>query len=270
MPEPLLVLTPTLGESSDLAETVRSVEALSLAVLHVLVCPERRAGELRARYPRCRTVTELSTAHGLYAALNRALSVVDGWSWFTCINDDDRLAPGFAVAAAAHCRAELADCIGYGNVRLIGERGQPLGPLARERDPRRFQRLWRSGIVPLMQQGATISRRVIERLGSFDERYRLCADLDLWVRASMTGVPFRHYDQHVADFRLRRGQLSANAPAVALETQAVLAPLGPPTHGWERWWTRTRYRLENLPAFAERVARTGHLRTSRLYPAGQD
>jgi hypothetical protein len=47
----------------------------------------------------------------------------------------------------------------------------------------------------------------------------------------------------------------------------VLAPLGPPTTGWERWRTRTRYRLENLPAFAERLLRTGHVRTARLYPA---
>lgn len=266
MPQPLLVLTPTLGESADLAETVRSVEAVALSVLHVLVCPESRADDLRERFPRCRTVTELSTARGLYSALNRALSVIDGWSWFTCINDDDRLADGFAPYARAHCRPELVDCIGYGNVRLIGEGGQPLGPLARERDPGRFQLLWRSGIVPLMQQGTAISRHVIERLGCFDDRYRLCADLDLWVRASTSGIPFRHYDAHVADFRLRRGQLSADAAAVARETHTVLAPLGPATMGWERQWTRTRYRLENLPAFAERVLRTGHVRTSRLYP----
>jgi hypothetical protein len=265
LPEPLLILTPTLGESADLAETVRSVEALSLSVLHVLVCPESRANDLRERFPRCRTVTELSTARGLYAAINRALSVIDGWSWFTCINDDDRLAAGFVACATAHCHPDRAYSIGYGNVRLIGERGQPLGPLARERSPGRFQRLWRSGIVPLMPQGTTISRRVIERLGCFDEQYRRCADLDFWVRASTTGIPFRYYDVHVADFRLRRGQLSADVPAVEHETQAILTPLGPPTRGWERAWTRTRYRLENLPTFAERMVRTGHVRTSHLY-----
>ena len=265
MASPLLVLTATLGESGDLAETVRSVQALSLNATHVLVCPGTRVAELSDRFPRCRIVAELSTSQGLYPALNRALSVVPDWNWVTCINDDDRLAGGFEVCVAAHCHAGQEECIAYGRVRLMGEGGRPLGPLACERDPRRFPRLWRSGIVPLMQQGTTISRRVIERLGGFDERYRLCADLDLWVRAVASGVSFRHYDAHVADFRLRRGQLSANASAVAAETRSVLSALGPETRGWERWAVRTRYRLENLPVFAERLLRTGHVRASRLY-----
>ena len=48
----LLVLTPTLGTSPYLDETVRSIERLEWPIEHVLVCPVGKIAELARRFPR--------------------------------------------------------------------------------------------------------------------------------------------------------------------------------------------------------------------------
>ncbi len=262
---PLLVVTPTLGTSPYLGEAVRSVQAAGVPARHLLVCPEAQCASLRERFPDCTVIGERGASAGPYAALNRGLAAGGDWRWFTVINDDDRAGRGLTRLIADDSHAAEAEEIVYGDLGLIGERGEVYGPLAVERNPRRFGGLWRSGIVPMMQPGTLVGRRVLERLGGFDERYRLSADLDFWVRAFTSGVPFRYRRAHVADFRLRRGQLSANTAAVAGETDAIVAGFGPPTTGAARLAIRTAFRVRNAGRFAERLVRTGHVRAARLY-----
>jgi GT2 family glycosyltransferase len=256
----LLVVTPTLGDSPYLGETVASVRGLPFPVIHVLAVPAGRVGPLQARFPDTRVVPDAGREGGIYGALNAALDQAPpGWDWFTYINDDDRLLPGFAASAARHFSAgEKAEPVAYGDVELIDGRGRRVGVSTVTPDPRWIPALLQQGISPLMQQGMLFRRDCVARLRHFDVRYRLCADLDFWLRACAAGEPFRYYHAPVAQFRLRGGQLSGNTALTEHEQGDIVRRLFPrPLPAWRRFLTRWRYRLYNLPRYLTRIRSRG-------------
>ena len=184
----ILVVTPTLGESAFLDHTVAAVAALPLTVRHVLAVPHPRVEQLQARYPGTQVVADAGRKGGIYGALNVALAMVpSGWSWFTYINDDDVLLPGFAEMARAHVVRPDPEPVTYGNVEMIDEAGRRLGLTTVERDARWIPALLQQDISPLMQQGMLFHHECVARLQGFDTRYSLCADLDFWLRACAAG-----------------------------------------------------------------------------------
>ncbi|MEJ1973912.1 MAG: glycosyltransferase [Lacunisphaera sp.] len=259
----LLVVTPTLGESPFLDQTVASVLALPFPIRHVLAVPASRVLVLQGRYPHVLVVPDAGRAGGIYGALNAALArVPDGWDWFTYINDDDLLLPGFAAAASRHFASERNETVAYGNVDLIDDTGRRLGGITVTPDPRWIPALLQAGISPLMQQGMLFRRDCVLRLRKFDLRYRLCADLDFWLRACAAGERFRYYAVPVAQFRLRGGQLSGDTRQTEREQEEIVRRhLPAPVSAWRRRATRLRYRLYNLPRYLERF-RTRGIHTS--------
>src|SRR4051812_6367293 len=94
----LLVVTPTLGESPFLDQTVASIEAQPLHIEHVIATPGRKVAELAARYPDATVVADAGRLGGIYGAINAGIQAASAkfkWDWFTYINDDDTLLPGF-------------------------------------------------------------------------------------------------------------------------------------------------------------------------------
>src|SRR4051812_41225063 len=86
----LLVVTPTLGSSVYLDQTVESVTSQSINILHVLVTPESMVAPLQARYRHAVVLADAGKEAGLYGAINVALTDLNQeWEWFTYINDDD-------------------------------------------------------------------------------------------------------------------------------------------------------------------------------------
>jgi len=72
-------------------------------VTHLLAAPAEKQPELQARFPHTRVVADAGRAGGIYGALNAALAVAgNDWDWFTYINDDDTLLPGFSEALCEH------------------------------------------------------------------------------------------------------------------------------------------------------------------------
>jgi hypothetical protein len=131
-----------------------------------------------------------------------------------------------------------------------------------ERNPGWIPALLQQGISPLMQQGMLFHKNTVGRLGSFDTRYRLCADLDFWLRAFAAGDRFRHYPIPVARFRIRSGQLSSNTASTIREQDEIVARhLPQKLHAGIRVCARWRYRVCNLPRYLERF-RTSGMRTS--------
>ncbi len=263
-PNRILVITPTLGQSAFLDKTVASVLAQPLDVQHVISAPAARREDLQRRFPRARVVEDAGAAAGIYGAINNALAQAGaGWDWFTYINDDDALLPGFGEVAARHLRSAAPEAVVYGDVELIDENDCVLSRVTTERDPAWIPALLQQGISPLMQQGMLLRRDTMLRLRGFDTGYRLCADLDLWLRAYVSGAGFRHYPVRVAQFRLRRGQLSGNTAVTQREQGAIIARHLPTTVSpLRKTYARWRYRLCNLPRYLARV-RAGHgLQTS--------
>ena len=270
MKDTLLVLTPTLGRSAFLEETRASVASLGPDVLHVMVCPLNRIADLRLRYPECRVVADAGPAGGIYGALNAGLTAVgEDWDWFTYINDDDTLGPDFGTMLRAHIHQTTPEDVTYGNVRLIDESSEPFGYVTTERNPRYLPHILHQHISPLNQQGMLFSRRVVAELGGFDLRYKLCADLDFWVRACAAGREFRYYPLEVGQFRVRPGQLSGDVGLTRLEfSEVVRRNLASPPGINELRFARLRYRWQNLPRYLTRLRRVGWRTSEEVLSGG--
>ena len=191
------------------------------------------------------------------------------WDWFTYINDDDELTPGFARMAQQHFERTNAEPVTYGDVRLIIDDGTPISLITTEKNPRYFAPLLQQGISPLNQQGMLFRSDVVRDLKGFDLRYRLCADLDFWLRAHAAGYAFRHYPLEVGKFRIRAGQLSGNVALTIREQEDVVMRLFPQRASalWLRW-ARWRYRLHNLSRYLERRRLAGWSTSNTLLARG--
>lgn len=260
----LLVVTPTLGTSPWLGETVQSVRRHAPESAHALVAPSETLSVLGAAYPWCRLVDEGEGARGMYAAINRALEADAEWEAFTYLNDDDLLLPGISQAqagAAAPARERQAALV-YGRVALIDSRGRGLGHIPISRRPCGNRPLYAERLEPVYQHGTIVTRGAWERYGGFDESFRLCGDSEYLARLCVAGVPAVYVPATVAAFRLRPGQLTKRRAEMQAERLRVDEKLGL-LHGpgrIERLWARLVFRLTNAPVYAGRIARHGFKR----------
>jgi hypothetical protein len=143
----LLVLTPTLGKSRWLEETVASVAGLTVPCRHVLVAPLGAMAVLSARFPAAQVVPEIGG--GMYAAINAGLAAVSDWDAFTYLNDDDLLLPNFVTVAETAARAGDRPLIVYGRVRLIDAQGLRLGAIPVSPAPSLNRALYAQRIEPV-------------------------------------------------------------------------------------------------------------------------
>jgi len=259
----ILVVTPTLGRSPWLEQTVDSVAQLMNAgsnLRHLLVTPSPELNRLKAAFPDQEVIVEVPGKTGLYGAINTAADSSDDWDWLTYVNDDDILRPDFGrvVEAAAN---DLADVI-YGRVSYIDAEGQVLGAFPVESRPRRLASLMAAGIPPFTQQGTLVRRTCFDQLGGFDSQYPLAADFDFWVRAVRAGISFRYLPVETGSFRLRKGQLSADQGRVRSEIETIIATHLPRQGRLARARVQACFRLRHLPEILSRRMRTGHWRTA--------
>lgn len=261
----LLIITPTLGTSAYLPETVASVRAVEGAVVHhVLVCPSARIAVLQRDYPECTVVPDQGREGGIYGAINAGLAAApEGWDWFTYINDDDLLAPGFSRLLARHCRSENAATVAYGDIMNIDSAGLPLGRMTVERSPGRMPALLQQRISPAGQQGMLFGAPVVRALGGYRLEFKLCADLDFWARAHSAGFRFVYYPWTLGCFRIQPGQLSGDVGLTSRELDAVTAASFPKRIStpakWLAYWL---YRFANAPRYLERWRAVGRLTSS--------
>lgn len=259
----ILVVTPTRGLSPWISETISSIEALRLDFVHVLVAPEGVVSALNHNFPSTRVIAE--PGGGMYAAINAGIAATSDWDALTYINDDDTLLPAFVKVAAAADGAGAR--IAYGGVRLIDARGRRLGAIPISPDPALNRALYAQRLEPVYQHGTVITRAAFEALGGFDASFRFCGDSEFLARACVTNLPFVCATRReVAAFRLRAGQLTKNRNAMTAERVRVdeklglLAPRLTAAHRRARW----RFRLANLPIYAERICRHGFISFDQL------
>ncbi len=260
----ILVVTPTLGDSPWLTETVASVAALSLTGRHVLVAPPRAMPDLAARFPGTTVVSE--SGGGMYAAINAGLAAVDDWDAFTYINDDDLLLPKFASVVTELSKRAGRPCLAYGRVRLIGGDGRRLGAIPVSAWPGSNRDLYAQRLEPVYQHGTLVNRAAWERHGGFDPEFRWCGDSEFLARLCVRGVSVVRVGGEVAAFRLHRGQLTKNRPAMVAERARVDEKLGLPASPltWRHHWVRLVFRVANLPVYAGRILRHGFVSFDEL------
>ncbi len=260
----LLVITPTLGRSPWLGETVASVAAFGTNHKHILVTPAATVTSLAGRFSRVAVLAE--SGGGMYGAINTALRTESDWDAFTYLNDDDLLLPDFPAVTRALAPASRPLAV-YGGVRLIDARGRRVGAIPVSPKPAFNRLLYAQRIEPVYQHGSVFTRAAYEQLGGFDASFQFCGDSEFLARACVVGVPFlRATRREVAAFRLRAGQMTKARPVMIAERLRVDAKLGlcagriTLRHRWARWY----FRFANLPAYAERIARHGFVSFDQL------
>ena len=176
------VITATYNRVQSLEQAVRSVQAQTWpAVEHVLVDGASTDGspELLRRLVRPGDVLLSEPDQGIYDALNKGLRLATG-DVVGFMHSDDFFADPTILARVAAAFADPAVDAVYGDLDYVAKEA-----------PDRIVRRWRSRAYDpsLLGRGwmpahptLYLRRRVIERWGGFDTRFRIAADYDAILR----------------------------------------------------------------------------------------
>lgn len=265
----LLIVTPSLGISRFLDETIKSVRSVTIPHRHVIACPSHRVAALQERFPDSIVVPDQGPVGGMYGAIRAGVEAQAQWDWLTYINDDDYLLPGFQFMAESHFAQENPNAIAYGDVVYVDPANRLLCEMPIESNPRFFVPLLYVGISPFGQQGTVISHSLYQSIGGFDTSYRYCGDVELVIKAHKEQCRLQYYPLRVGAFRvLNPGQLSTNAAAFDPERLRILHTWFPKrSTTWLLIWSRLRFRFRNLPRYLERIRNVGW-KTSKHFMTG--
>ena len=255
----LLIVTPTLGRSRFLDDTVSCIRQLDARVQHVISCPKDRVELLTDRFPASRVVEDRGREGGIYGAINAGLCAArEPWDFFTYLNDDDLLGRDFGRMLRRHAVSARRDTVAFGCIANIDERGLKLMGMTVGPNPHQYPVLLQLGISPTGQQGMIFGRQVVEAIGSYSTRYKLCGDLDYWCRAMAGGFQFFFYSLEAGQFRVQEGQLSGDTDTTRREL-AEIARIHFPKEASRgaKLWAKVIYRLYNSPRYFSRVLKWG-------------
>lgn len=203
------VVTPVLDRRETIEACLASVAGQTYAeVEHIVVDGGSTDGTLdvlRRWEPKIRWISEPDT--GMYNAINKGLRLTSG-SVVAYLNSDDLYLP-YSVEAAV-------DALARGSDLVFGD----LGVLTRERDPvgfypqfyRDFDLNHYTHFATLAQPTVFWTRDLFDRVGGFDESYRLLGDCEYWLRAAVQGARIEHVDEILAVQVEHEGTLRVTNP----------------------------------------------------------
>lgn len=247
----LTVLVPTLNAGTTLAATLLSLEPGRRDGMHVCIVDGGSTDDTLS-LAAGQGVPVIHRAGGLYAALNAGFREAHT-PWLTWINADDLL---HTRSISARLGSAATADVAYGLVDYIDATGRFVHAW-RSGDARDLLPLYRAGYSPLLQQGTLFRRALYDRVGGFDESFRLVGDADFWWRCLDAGAHFvEQPGPSVASFRLHPGQLSQRHKADMLTEHAEMVR----RHGcapgfWSGFAAACRFRVRNWSRYAVRCLR---------------
>jgi GT2 family glycosyltransferase len=249
----ILIVTPTLGTRETLLETCKSVRNLGGdRVHHVVTCPRTAMSKVLEMAPEAEVIEEAG-GKGVYGAVNHILQGhASSYQWVGYINDDDYWLPDMKRLIDSIDKDSTDDIV-YGRVLYINESGDPLMVSSCTARYKSFPLLAARGIVMFTQQAVLIRSELYLRLNGFDERFRLAADTDFWIRAILGGARCRFLNKVCAAYRLQPGQLSADLATQQAETRRILTQNGLKGETWRARLAVARFRLENATLYLTRL-----------------
>jgi putative colanic acid biosynthesis glycosyltransferase len=205
------IVTIHRNDGAGLARTLRSIGALRAlrALEHVIVDGASTDGSI-ALLPQGGeagpgTVVVSEPDSGIYDAMNKGWRLARG-QHVAFVNAGDEVIPEAFAAYLDFAAPGEAD-VYY--ARTVVRDPRSGATRVHERHARQLDR----DTVPHL---TTLTRRArLEAGGGFDQRYRICADRDLFLRLRAAGATFRFFDGTVAIFEL--GGVSSAKLATRLE-----------------------------------------------------
>jgi glycosyltransferase involved in cell wall biosynthesis len=255
LPTPLVsVITPSYNQAGFLEQTVLSVLDQDYpSVEYVVVDGASTDGTLdilRSYGDRLAWISEPDS--GQADAINKGLRLAKG-QVVAYLNSDDVYLPGAIRTAVEYLRAHPEVGLVYGDCRVIGPGGEPLGLIsAPEPDVQRW--IHRGEFVP--QPAAFWRREVIGSVGLFDEGLHYALDYDFFVRVALA-FPAAHIPHPLAAFRLHgASKTTSGEERHWQESMQVSRRYGSGWHSpWYAWRALRHWGLRMLPRRVQRSVR---------------
>jgi glycosyltransferase involved in cell wall biosynthesis len=232
-PPLVTIVTPVLDRASSIERCLASVSAQTYTAVEHLVVDGGSTDGTVERVAAYRSRHELRWVsqpdRGMYEAINRGLGLARG-AVLAYLNSDDLYLP-WSIEVAVDRLRRGCDLV-YGDLGVLVV-GPP--PAFRPQFYRDFDLAHFTHVEAIAQPTVFWSRAVTERIGGFDERYRLIADVEYWLRAAVSGASLCHVDEILALQSDHPGTLRSTRPD---ELRVELAEM------------RQRYRAHAAPPMA--------------------
>jgi glycosyltransferase involved in cell wall biosynthesis len=221
------VITVTKNAENTVERCIRSVETQSFgSVEHIIVDGCSSDSTLaRVQASASREGTRISRVvsepdRGIYHAMNKGLALAKG-QWIYYLNSDDYFFGPETLSNIYNVIRDNKTGLFYGRLLCIDEKSGHASLHA----PRKIDK-FRIMSGGLYQQAWFFRRILAERIGCFDESYRICGDIDYLLRILQAGVCAEVRPIIVAVFC--KGGASSNFDLVKSEHRRVeLAGAGP-------------------------------------------
>lgn len=176
------IVTAVLNRSDVIQSALASVqEQTHPEIQHILVDGASTDGTLEKlkRYTNGQSILLSEPDAGIYNALNKGIALATG-DILGILHSDDFFATSDCLAVVAMAFEDPAINVVYGNLEYVSKH-----------DPKRVIRLWRAcRFMPIqlslgwMPPHPTlfVRRELFQKLGLYDERYRIAADYELILR----------------------------------------------------------------------------------------
>jgi glycosyltransferase involved in cell wall biosynthesis len=132
---------------------------------------------------------------GMYHAINKGIALARG-DVVAYLNSDDLYFPWSVEEAVLGLRPAIEVVFGDLGVLHTAHDGRP--PTFYVQFYPEFDLRYYSFVGSIAQPTVFWRRTLTERIGGFDTSYRLIADCDYWLRASLNGARMRHLDEVMA------------------------------------------------------------------------
>ena len=218
------IVTCTFNSAEFLPETIASVELQNFESFeHIFIDAFSSDATLtiieayRARCPG-RVVLQQLPANGISNAMNAGVALARG-DVILHLHSDDQLASGHVLARVRKDFAATQATIVIGNCKLTGREPisytWPQGPLRRGL-LKAFFHPFMFYFNPIPHPSTYVVKRVFERHGSFDERYKVVMDYDFWFRVLRHEAVFLT-DEVLSVYRFHRNTVSTTQMALGLD-----------------------------------------------------
>ncbi|HEV7869450.1 MAG TPA: glycosyltransferase family 2 protein [Chthoniobacteraceae bacterium] len=223
---PLVLAVPVFNAERFLTATLESLNQQGAHVRWWLQDggSQDRTVEIARKHARPDDVVVSESDAGQTNALNRAFRKMGG-EIIGFLNGDDQLTAGAAGRVCEFFAANPQVDLVYGGVEWIDEHGTPTGShqgriRSLEEVLNIYDVWWNKR--QWVQPEVFFRRRLFEKAGAFDERYRLAFDFDFWVRCFRADARVAQLPHPLARFRLHAAQKSSAGKEAADEIRHIV------------------------------------------------
>ena len=179
----LSIITPNLNNAKYIEDNIKSIMSLGIPFEHIIVDGGSvdNSIEIISKYPHIKLLRQTEKT-GMYGAIHQGFVEAKG-EYITWVNSDDQIIISGFEAMYSETAGEIYDFIySDGNYFFTKDKHVEFGK------GRRFGKFFlRHGCIPAIQPSIIFSKRIYNSVGGLRyDRFKICGDLDLFVRIANT------------------------------------------------------------------------------------